>query len=87
MTITPSNCDRFDAYKQIRISLPTNEYLGEGIVEDRVRTSPSINASGRVLSKASHFDTAFVVEDSALYDLEGGISGIHFLFFNNYQSF
>ena len=79
-TITPGIRDRFDAYKRIVISLPTNEYLGEIIVVDRVRTSPSINASGRVLSKASHFDTAFVVEDSALYNLEGGISGILFFF-------
>jgi hypothetical protein len=79
-TITPSNRDRFDAYKQIVISLPTNEYLCERNIVDRVRTSPSVNASGRVLAKASHFDTAFIVEDLALYNLEGGISGF-FLFF------
>jgi hypothetical protein len=76
-TITPSNRDRFDAYKQIVISLPSNEYLGErNIMMDRVRTSPSVNASGRALAKASHFDTAFVVEDLPLYKLEGGLSGI-----------
>jgi len=44
--ITPSNRDRFDAYKQVVISLPSNQYLGERIDMDRVRTSPSVNASG-----------------------------------------
>ena len=80
-TITPSNRDRFEVYKQIVISLTTNQYLGERIVMDRVRTSPSVNASGRALSKAAHFDTAFIVEDLGLYNLEGGISGIFSLLF------
>jgi hypothetical protein len=76
-TITPSNSDRFDAYKQIVISLPRNDYLGErSLVVDRVRTSPFVNASGRALAKASHFDTAFIVEDLPLYRQEGGLSGM-----------
>ena len=74
-TITPAFHDRFDAYKQILISLPTNQYLGEHILMDRVRTTPSVNASGRTLAKAAHFDPAFVVEDLALYKSEGGFSG------------
>ena len=76
-TITPSIRDRFDAYKQIILPLPTNQYLSDHIV-DRVRTSPSVNASGRLLLKASHFDTAFIVEDLPLYNLEGGLSGFFF---------
>ena len=79
-TIMPSNSDRFDAYKQIVIALPSNQYLGEHILMDRVRTSPSVNASGRALEKAAHFDTAFVVEDLHLYKSEGGMSGILFCF-------
>jgi hypothetical protein len=41
---------------------------------DRFRTAPSVNASGQSLGKAAHFDTAFIVEDLALYKSEGGIS-------------
>ena len=46
-TITPSHRDRFDAYKQIIISLPKNEYIGEGgWIMDRVRTLISVKARG-----------------------------------------
>ena len=75
-TVTPSNRDRFDAYKQIHISLPSNGFLGDNILMDRVRTAPSIKASGRALEKAAHFDTAFVVEDLSLYKSEGGLLGL-----------
>ena len=74
-TITPGYRNRFDAYKQIIISLPCNQYLGNRILMDRVRTLPSINASGQALAKAADFNTAFVAEDLALYKSEGGISG------------
>ena len=78
-TITPSHRDRFDAYKQIIISFPRSDYLGEGSwIMERVRTSRFVNASGRSLAKPSHFDTAFVVEDLALHKVEGGLSGIFF---------
>ena len=79
-TITPSYHDRFDAYKQIVLSLPSNRYLGERILMDRVRTSPSVNPSGRALAKPAHFDTAFIVEDLPLYKTEGGLSGNIFLY-------
>ena len=87
-TLTPSNRDRFDAYKQILVSLPSNRYLAERILVDRIRTAPSINASGRALEKAAHFDTALIAEDLPLYKNEGGISGdillisVHFLLRN-----
>jgi hypothetical protein len=55
-TITPSFRDCFDAYKQIVISLSSNRYLSERVLMDRVRTAPSVNASGRALAKAAHFD-------------------------------
>jgi hypothetical protein len=77
-TITPSYRDRFDTYKQIVISLPSNRYLSERILMERVRTAPSIKASGQTLGKAAHFDTAFIVEDLNLYQSEGGISGKFF---------
>jgi hypothetical protein len=77
-TITPTFRDRFNAYKQIVISLPTNRYLGERVLMDRVRTAPAVKASGRALAKAPHFDTAFVVEDLPLYKSEGGLSGVFF---------
>ena len=71
----PSNHNRFDAYKQILVSLPSNQYLAERILVDRIRTAPSVNASGRTLEKAAHFDTALIAEDLPLYKNEGGISG------------
>ena len=77
-TLTPNYRDSFDAYKQIMLSLPSNRYLGERILMDRVRTAPSVNASRRALEKAAHFDMAFVAEDLALYKTEGGISGDFF---------
>jgi hypothetical protein len=80
ITITPTFRDRFDAYKQVVISLPSNRYLGERVFMDRVRTAPSVNASGRALAKVAHFDTAFVVEDLPLYNSEGGLSGECFFF-------
>ena len=82
-TVTPSNRDRFDAYKQIHISLPSNGFLGDNILMDRVRTAPSIKASGRALEKAAHFDTAFVVEDLSLYKSEGGLLGLLLSFLIN----
>ena len=85
-TITPSHCDCFDAYKQIIISFPRSEYLGKGsLVMDRVRTSTFVNASGRTLMKASHFDTAFVMEDLPLHKLEDGLSGMFLGFILQYQ--
>ena len=79
-TIMPSHRDRFDAYKQIVISFPRSNYLGEGSwIKDWVRTSTFVNASGRSLAKPSHFDTAFIVEDLALHKVEGGLSGMFFL--------
>ena len=74
-TITPGYHDCFDTYKQIVISLPCNRYLGDCILMDRVRTLPSVNASGQALAKAAHFNTVFVVEDLVLYKYERGISG------------
>ena len=79
-TITPSYRDRFDAYKQILISLPSNWYLSDQIRMDRVRTVPSVKANGRALAKPSHFDTAFIAEDLPLYKTKGGIAGMFFVF-------
>jgi Plavaka transposase len=81
-TITPSLRDRFDAYKQIVISLPKNRYLSDHLRLDRIRTTPSVIASGRALTKSAHFDTAFVVEDLALYKSEGGLSGTIFFLYS-----
>ena len=79
-TIIPGDHDRFDAYKQIVIFIPSNRYLSEHIRADRVRTVPSVDSSGRALAKPAHFDTAFIVEDLPLYESEGGISGNFLLF-------
>ena len=79
-TITPSYRDRFNAYKQILISLPSNRYLSDQIRMDRVRTIPSVKANGRALAKPSHFDTAFIAEDLPLYRTKGGIAGMFFCF-------
>jgi hypothetical protein len=82
-TVTPTFHDRFDAYKQIVISLPCNRYLGDRNIMDRVRTSPSVPASGRALARPRHFDTALIIEDLDLYKSEGGLSGFDFLFYIN----
>ena len=81
-TITPTYCDHFDAYKQVVISLPSTQFLAEHILMDRVRTACSVtwNASGWALVKAAHLDMVFMVENLALYQSEGGISGM-FLFY------
>ena len=81
MTITPTHHDHFDTYKQVVLSLPSNQYLAEHVCMDRVRTAPSANASGQALAKVAHFDTAFIVEDLGLYQSEGGSISGTFLFF------
>ena len=52
---------------------------------DRVRMSTFVNASGQNLAKASHFDTAFIVEDLPLHKLEDGLSGMFLEFILQYQ--
>ena len=52
---------------------------------DRVRMSTFVNASGQNLAKASHFDTAFVMEDLPLHKLEDGLSGMFLEFILQYQ--
>ena len=52
---------------------------------DRVRMSTFVNASGQNLAKASHFDTAFVMEDLLLHKLEDGLSGMFLEFILQYQ--
>ena len=56
MMITPSNCPIW--HLQTNQNLFTNQQIsGWGCCCGRVKTAPSINASGWVLSKTSHFDT------------------------------
>jgi hypothetical protein len=76
ITITPSIHDRFDAFKQITITLPKNRYLSDQKRTDRVRTLPAVKATGRASAKRPHFDTALVVEDAHLFKSEGGIAGM-----------
>lgn len=45
---------------------------------DRIRTSPFVEASGRTPERPAHFDTALIIEDSELYDSDGGIAGESF---------
>jgi hypothetical protein len=52
-----------------------NRYLGDRNIMDRVRTSPSVPASGRALARPRHCDTALIIEDLDLYKSEGGLSG------------
>ena len=40
----------------------------------------------RALEKATHFDTAFVVEDLPSYKKEGGLSGVVSILFNSYSN-
>ena len=44
--------------------------MSEYIHTDRIRTAPSVNASGQALARAAHFDTAFVVETSLYTNLK-----------------
>ena len=51
----------------------------------RVRTLTFVNASGQTLAMASHFNTAFIVEDLPLHKLKGGLSGIFLGYILQYQ--
>jgi hypothetical protein len=74
--ITPSEHDRFDLFKQITITLPSNRYLADSIWRvNRIRTAPAIEARGRIQAKAAQFDTALVVEDLDAYREHGGLNG------------
>lgn len=73
---SPSKYDRFDIYKQIRITLPFNRYLSPTRVNtDRIRTTPARPAKGRQLATASRFDTALVVEDPSSYQVSSSLHG------------
>ena len=73
-SIIPSRYDRFDAFKQITVVLPSNRHLSEQIRTDRIQTILAIQAKGRTPAKPSHFDTALVVEDEEQRKL-GGLAG------------
>lgn len=80
-TILPSIYDRFDAYKQLVIKLPHNPYLSEKKRTDRIRTLPFVKANGtnRSPERPAHFDTALIIEDSRLYESDGGFAGEIFI--------
>ena len=44
-TRTPTYHNCFDAYKQLIISLPSNRFLGERVLIDRVQIAPSVGSS------------------------------------------
>jgi len=77
-SIIPSRYDRFDAFKQVTITLPSNRYLSEQIRTDRIRTILAIQAQGRAPAKPSHFDTALVVEDEEQHKLSGLAGELYF---------
>lgn len=73
---TPSKYDRFNAYKQLIVTLPFNRYLNPTrINKERIRAIPTRPAQGRRTSTPSRFDTVFVIEDPATYQPSSSLHG------------
>ncbi|KAF7368263.1 hypothetical protein MVEN_00147200 [Mycena venus] len=60
--IKPSQYDRYDAFKQITITLP-----GSAKRTNRIRATPMKPSSGQKPAVPSRFDTALIVEDPSQY--------------------
>jgi len=58
--ILPGPIDRFDIYKQVCISIPSNPYLSSKPRRSRIRATPAIPAKGRKAAVPAHFDTALI---------------------------
>ncbi|KAF8879805.1 hypothetical protein BD779DRAFT_1550612 [Infundibulicybe gibba] len=74
--LLPNMSDRFDLYKQIIITLPSNTFLGSQIMTDRIRTSPAVPPRGRKAGLPGVFDTALIVDDPIEYRSRGGLAGL-----------
>ena len=60
--ITPSHFDRFDVFKQILITSPSNFYLNNQSWTCRLRSTPAVKPKGRKAGTPGRFDTALIAE-------------------------
>ncbi|KAF7372474.1 hypothetical protein MVEN_00109000 [Mycena venus] len=67
LSIKPGKYDRYDAFKQLTITLPANRHLGSAKRTNRIRAIPAKPSSGRKPAVPGHFDTAFIIEDPEQY--------------------
>ncbi|KAJ6586000.1 hypothetical protein B0H19DRAFT_1250743 [Mycena capillaripes] len=65
--IKPGKYDRYDAFKQITITLPANRHLSSAKRTNRIRATPMKSPSGRKPAVPGQFDTAFIIEDPSQY--------------------
>jgi len=66
-SIRPNTLDRFNAYRQVVLTLPPNRYLSNQTRTDRIRTTPAVTARGRKRETIGQFDVVLVIEDKVAY--------------------
>ncbi|KAG6898683.1 hypothetical protein C0993_005159, partial [Termitomyces sp. T159_Od127] len=72
--ILPNQFDCFNLYKQVVVTLPPNQYIGDHILTNRIRTMPQTEPQGRKQGSPAHFDVALVVDNAQDYRELGGLS-------------
>jgi hypothetical protein len=66
-SIQPNTLDRFNAYRQVVLTLPPNRYLSNQTRTNRIRTTPAVPTRGRKREPIGKFDVALVIEDKVAY--------------------
>jgi hypothetical protein len=76
----PHQYDRFDVFKNIKITLQTHrsQAAGNRDITYTINTTPSIPRKGRKAETPGRFDTALIVEDPCMYNSDRGLQGLHF---------
>lgn len=60
--VQPSTMERFDAFKQITLDLPGNQFLSSDLRRTRIWAIPATPAKGRKPGTAAHFDTVIALD-------------------------
>ncbi|THH07054.1 hypothetical protein EW146_g9433 [Bondarzewia mesenterica] len=68
--ISPNSLDRFNVYRQLKLTLPANHYLSNQTRTNRIRTTPAVPSRGRKSATVGQFDIALVIEDREEYQAE-----------------
>ncbi|KAF8152285.1 hypothetical protein B0H34DRAFT_111607, partial [Crassisporium funariophilum] len=76
VNILPNQYNRFDLFKQIIVTLPPNRYLGDQVLTNRIRTTPSVKPSGQKRGSPAHFDAALIIKNLKDYCEMDGVLGL-----------
>jgi hypothetical protein len=75
-SIRPNTLDRFNAYRQVVLTLPPNRYLSNQTRTNRIRTTPAVPARRHKRETLGQLDVALVIEDKVAYRAGVGCAGM-----------